>query len=460
MDVAQLLQQLDADREAFVRTSVKLSEAIAQIAPRGRAGGIEVRDDNPASPTSPTLSLPVPSAARRSRAPSVVSHARPALKGIDDGSISDDSDEDDDESYYVQEPLQSNSFDHEHLRQHLSEYKFDRQGRQILASLFEHHGRLKQPSLFYHHPGWIENSARYSHYQVFEVGADGAPLQANRVGGREGGEDNSDPANSAWLALKDINSNTKKERKAVGRITIAREPSSILFGALHLTLHDAFDMDELFRLLVDTEVSSAYIHGSFHEDHRRQRSFVFNFEYYTIIGQECEPMRWQLATNEREASESHLPLSRCSAVVALSLHGEPIKRIRNPARRAKMRYGHVYDPWAPWQVVNIQCYPDWRSRTDTHDSSKHYVNGVEAFLRTVLCEYRDAQRRFEEIYKRISKLIIPPVRSFLTVSKAELLFLTATSMRVQSYKCLTSVVDSGPGGNWHLRSYASLFALI
>jgi hypothetical protein len=58
--------------------------------------------------------------------------------------------------------------------------------------------------------------------------------------------------------------------------------------------------------------------------------------------------------------------------------------------------------------VNIQCYPDHKASLDIHDSTKHYVNGPEAFLHTVLAEFQDAEKRFAQIYRRISKLVTPP----------------------------------------------------
>lgn len=171
-----------------------------------------------------------------------------------------------------------------------------------------------------------------------------------------------------------------------------------------------FDMDELFRHLVESEASSVHLYRAFDDDERRRRSFVFNFEYYTIIGDERMPMAWQLADKkDTMVSESHLPLSRCSSVVALTLYGAPIKKIRNSARRAKKREGSIYDPWSAWQVINVQCYPDWKAKTDVHEGSKRYVNGPEAFLYTVLAEFKDAQKRFDEIYHQISKLITPPL---------------------------------------------------
>jgi hypothetical protein len=45
---------------------------------------------------------------------------------------------------------------------------------------------------------------------------------------------------------------------------------------------------------------------------------------------------------------------------------------------------------------------------EVHDSTKHYVNGPEAFLHTLLAEFQDAEKRFSHLYKKISKLVIPP----------------------------------------------------
>lgn len=152
---------------------------------------------------------------------------------------------------------------------------------------------------------------------------------------------------------------------------------------------------------------------AFHEDQRRQRTFVFNFEYFTILGPDCEAMPWQISDKGKTGSSpGHIPISRCSSIVALSLTGPPIRKIKNVSRRKKKTiHGHLYDTWAPWHVLNIQCYPDLKHSMNVHDSSKHYVNGPEAFLYTLLAEFRDCQKRFEEIYEKITKLITPPVSS-------------------------------------------------
>ena len=120
-------------------------------------------------------------------------------------------------------------------------------------------------------------------------------------------------------------------------------------------------------------------------------------------------MKWQKADEELDDIEGHIPVSRCASVIALQLVGDPMDRVRNKGRRVKRMYGDVYDPFSPWRVLSIQCYPDWKSSVDSHDSTKHYVNGPEAFLVTLRAEYRDAQKRLKEVYNRISDLVRSPV---------------------------------------------------
>ena len=406
--IDELFRRLDAHREAYLETFQKTHEAVAQILASASNGSTSTS----VAATAPLSPLEPPSSPRGSvsRAVSDREHVRKTSTGLSTLQTSssaskatgEDSDDDSDESLYVQELLEPQSFDHEELREHLREYDFDDYGKKILEGVVDDLERLKQAWLFPTQLGPAEDRSHYSHYQVFDVGTDGAPLQIDLS------ESKVSQATAIWLALKDINQ-PSRARKAVGRITIAREFSPILFGAVHLTTHRTFDTDELFRNLVDSGASSASMHRAFDSDPRRQSSFVFNFEYFTIIGDDCQPMQWQMADRQRRRNARHIPITRCSSVVALALDGKPIKKLRNPARRAKNTHGFAYDIWAPWQVLNLQCYPDWKSSTDVHDSTKHYVNGVEAFMATLLGEYRDAERRFEDIYKRITHLITPPL---------------------------------------------------
>ena len=58
-------------------------------------------------------------------------------------------------------------------------------------------------------------------------------------------------------------------------------------------------------------------------------------------------------------------------------------------------------------MTSIQCYPDWQSSVEVHETNRHYVNGPEAFLSTLLAEYRDASTRFMKMNRRIVRMVTP-----------------------------------------------------
>ena len=61
------------------------------------------------------------------------------------------------------------------------------------------------------------------------------------------------------------------------------------------------------------------------------------------------------------------------------------------------------------QVLQIECFPDWKHSTEAFEMGHRFLNGPEAFLHALLAEYRDARKRYEEIYKRITILVTPPL---------------------------------------------------
>ncbi|CAI6334548.1 unnamed protein product [Periconia digitata] len=315
----------------------------------------------------------------------------------DTSTVSSD-DEDEDDSYFVKKQLPAKSFDHEHLREHLKKHDWQEHGRAILAPIITNPGKLsKQPHLFHLGPGPADDRSHYSHFQVYDVDSDGYTELVETSG------NNMSKATEIWHSIRNIGQNLDKQ--PVGRITIAREPAPILFGALHLTLHDAFDMDEIFRHLVKTDASSAHMHRAFQEDRKHQRTFFFTFEYYTVLGEDCSPMEWQ--RSDKDKDDTHIPLSRCGAVVALALFDDKPRPIRNRGRRARTKNGYVQNIWSPWQVLQLETFPDWRATSDTFESGHRFLNGPEAFLHSLLTEYRDARKRYDEIYKRITLLITP-----------------------------------------------------
>ena len=184
----------------------------------------------------------------------------------------------------------------------------------------------------------------------------------------------------------------------------------MLFAALHYTMKDHFDMDKIFEMLEANGKTKAFSHSPWADNPKHRNTFVFNFEYYTIVGDGCVPMKWQRADEELGGSETHVPVTRCSSIVALALEGKPVSKIRHKGRRNPLgkREGEIFDPFSPWHCLSIQAYPDWRSSIDSHDSTKHYVNGPEAFLVTLRAEFKDAQKRLMDVYHRISDLVTTP----------------------------------------------------
>lgn len=412
--VEALLQRLETQRNAFATTFTQLHDVLM----KDLEASVRRETTTPPIPRATSISIDTPTA--RSPRPSMVSYdttdrprdIRKSSAGVitlettsDSRATGQESSEDeDDESYYVQSPLDHEFYDHEGLREHLKSYPWTRYGKEVLQDAIDKSRRLTRPPLFPTIRGLVSDRSHISHLEVFDIGTDGAPLLVELPEPEQG------PSNAfkIWNSIKEIN-NPGKERKAVGRITNLHEPSPSLFGAIHFTSKASFDVDEIFQHLVSISRSSANVHRAYDQDHRRRRSFVFNFEYFTIIGEDCEPMAWQMTDRQNGRKPHHTPITRCSSVVALSLAGEPIKKIKNRSRRRTTEHGYVYDPFAPWQLLNVHCYPDCVSSGDSHEPSRNYVNGVEAFMVALLGEFRDAAKRFEQIYEAITELITPPL---------------------------------------------------
>ncbi|KAL8821852.1 MAG: hypothetical protein Q9191_007227 [Dirinaria sp. TL-2023a] len=330
-------------------------------------------------------------------------------------SFEDESESDDDESLFVQQTLPPETYTEEGLHRHILEYDWTDGDREILGDVVDDRKTLKRPFF----PQTPASATDKLHHSIFDVGNDGAPLEiisAADTGSRS-------KAQTIWNNISKLNADPEKERRAVGRITIVREPSPILFAALHYTMHKHFDVDEMFQLLVDMH-TRGLPHRPYDKDPRHRNTFVWTFEYFTIVGDECRPMKWQKADEQLDETEEHIPVSRCASVIALQLVGDPIDKVnRRVRRRAKKEEGQIYDPFSPWRVLAIQCYPDWKSSIDSHDSTKHYVNGPEAFLVTLRAEYKDARKRLEEVYKRVSDLVrMPPDFMFKRAVRNRLLF--------------------------------------
>lgn len=434
-DILRLIQQLEADRKAYLSTFEKVHDTLNR-ALNGRSPGPALTSEalsgrvtsQPlvASPTISPLQTSEQGLGDWALSPSVGSQRttqgtftleRHQTHKTKDSIFTGDgsSDSEDDESFFAQEILPSKDFSETDLIEHLKLHPWDKYSTYILQDLLRNINLLGNGIFLKdrHH----QSDANHHHADVYHVSTDGAPLRLSRG-------DSEDGPLAVWEALKSINTDGTRNRQAVGRIIVIREPPSSLFAALHLTMQEYFDVDSIYRMLIDDDTpTKAITKGYLEEDHRRQRSIVFVFKYHTIIGEGRAPLPWQNHDDHEKPQADTVPLSTCSSVVALSLGGRPSYSLRRNSRKRKSIVGHIYDPFAPWHVLSIQCFPDWNSSVDIHETNHHYVNGPDAFLATLLGEYRDGIKRFKEVLSSIQQLATPPNRSiFDSALRDELLF--------------------------------------
>jgi hypothetical protein len=370
-----------------------LARALAPTAPDAagfeRAVNITPSPISLAVPQNPTSVLNLPRTHRISASPIL------ELGTYEEGKIlahEDSSDSADDESFFIQDALPPQCFGEDDLRAHLQSYPWTPQGRLILGDLIGDDTDLMRIQLF--------DMASHGHTNLYDVGPDGAVVSVKAEEGRDGGV-------ATWDGLSAINLD-RTRRQAVGRIAMLRDPPAALIGAVHLTMNQCFDMDSIFCMLTEEAPTKAYMKGCMHQDPRHQRSYIFCFKYHTIIEDVCKPLPWQKADVDLDFTDDHVPISTCASIVALSLSGRPCATLRRRTRIAKTIAGQIYDPFAPWRVLSMQCYPDWKATVDVHEMNRHYVNGPEVFLVTLLSEFRDAGKRFMELNERIVKIVLPP----------------------------------------------------
>jgi hypothetical protein len=197
-----------------------------------------------------------------------------------------------------------------------------------------------------------------------------------------------------------------------------QEPTTLMLGALHMTMANHFDMDELYQHLVtDSDnkgMTRAYLNRAFVKDvtlHKLQkRSFFFVFKYYTVVGEGLKPAPWQKFDQRPSDLKTvdHIDIAECSSILALSLSGDPWRSVKIKQRRGQTE-GYVFDTFAPWHLLSIQAFPDDEHTVREEEHKKSYLNGPHAFLDALVAEYRDATKRNQILHERITKLITPPV---------------------------------------------------
>ncbi|KAL8952024.1 MAG: hypothetical protein Q9222_002043 [Ikaeria aurantiellina] len=424
LDASSILKKLEEDRMAYQDSLTRTHELLAQVL-NGTSAGFE--NILPLSSDGRLQRNSLSTAAQLTRdqiqhreatlensvsSGGAKNQGKSSLHGEDESKA--ESDTDDDEELFVQEPLPAQSYSEESLEEHIRSYKWTASGYMILDSILKSGNvhPIRFPTSF----GPVDDRSHLSHYTILDVFNDGAiknPPADHAVLSR---------ARAIWMSINHINSDLDRQRKAVGRITIIREPSPLLFAALHHTLNEHFDMDEMFALLTINKIK-AFPHRPWSTDIRHRQTFVVALNYFTIVGDGCQPMAWQSTMDQTDDSENYIPIAQCSSVIGLSLRGEPVKRVKNRSRALgfSQQIGDVYDPFSPWHVLSITAHPDWKHSID-YNPTRHYVNGTEAFLVTLHAEFKDAHKRLMSIHHSISELVSTPADSMFRRGWTDRLF--------------------------------------
>ena len=156
----ELLKKLDETHRAYLQTFKQVHEALYKSA---------------VSPSAPSRRRRRSTMEPETERPFKPSGREPRSFSTGDSDFSDDDDE-----LYVSKTLAPYKYDEQHLRDHLKKHDFNKQGRKILETVIDQNRRLLHPEkLFPHYPP--EEKYHNSHYSVFDVGTDGAPVSRRAV---------------------------------------------------------------------------------------------------------------------------------------------------------------------------------------------------------------------------------------------------------------------------------------
>ncbi|KUI56309.1 hypothetical protein VP1G_03748 [Cytospora mali] len=275
-----------------------------------------------------------------------------------------------------------------------------------LGDVFARRKDLDTKTVFKPGPDPLNVDNESSTYEVYDINTEG--LAVTRHDDKGSAEDEVLGADVVWGTIKDVNLG----KKTVGRITIFQEATPAMLAGIHLVMNQHFDMDELFSHLVSPHgKTTAYMHRAAEPNRIHQRSFFFVFKYYTVVGEGLTPAPWQQYDHRPPDTKSpdHIDITECSSILALSLEGDPVKEVPLRRRRRKgVTSGVLYDTFAPFHLLNIQCFPDHIHSENDSIRKPCYYNGPYVFLNRLVAEYRDATKRYLQLNDRIRKLITPP----------------------------------------------------
>ncbi|POS71483.1 hypothetical protein DHEL01_v210118 [Diaporthe helianthi] len=307
----------------------------------------------------------------------------------------------------VQKPLKQISYTRPDLVRHLKSITDDKEA--TVAVLGEVIRQCEASTLFGSDTDSLAADNVASTYEVYDIDRNG---QATTMHDDRGTAEDEvlDPA-TVWDTIKDVN----LDDNAVGRVTVFQEPSPAILAGIHLAMSKHFDMDELFSHLVSPQgnqgKTTAFMHRAAEVNPQHQSTFFIVFKYYTVVGEGLTPAPWQ-QYDHRPADKKapdHINITECSSILALSLEGDPVSKV--PLRRGRRKgskVGAVYDTFAPYHLLNIQCFPDHIHAENESIRKPCYYNGPYVFLNRLVAEYKDATKRYLQLNDRIEKLITPP----------------------------------------------------
>ncbi|KAL2278029.1 hypothetical protein FJTKL_14990 [Diaporthe vaccinii] len=307
----------------------------------------------------------------------------------------------------VQKPLTRRSYTRPDLVHHLKSITDDKEA--TVAVLGEVIRQCEASTLFGSDSDSLIADNVASTYEVYDIDKNGQSTTMHDDRGTA--EDEVlDPA-TVWETIKDVN----LDNKAVGRVTVFQEPSPAILAGIHLAMSKHFDMDELFSHLVSPHgnqgKTTAYMHRAAEANPIHQSTFFIVFKYYTVVGEGLTPAPWQ-QYDHRPADKKapdHINITECSSILALALEGDPVGKV--PLRRGRRKgskLGAVYNTFAPYHLLNIQCFPDHIHAENESIRKPCYYNGPYVFLNRLVAEYKDATKRYLQLNDRIEKLITPP----------------------------------------------------
>lgn len=154
----EMIQKLADDRANYLDTLTRAHEILAQALTAAAAGSVK---------PPPRLTA---EAVRRNTLD---------VDSIQKGSTfsaEDDSDTDDDESLFVQQSLPHERYDEQGFRRHIQQYQWTDSGRVILRDILKNQQLFEQRCVFPEKLGPVADRSHVSHYSIFDVGNDGAPL--------------------------------------------------------------------------------------------------------------------------------------------------------------------------------------------------------------------------------------------------------------------------------------------